>query len=104
MVTNACLIVARSGRMVPPIVPTLGPALASDLRDFIRVLALLHVHQLALARADEAPLLRPHPAGPFGLDLRAELQEAVDQGFRPHGTSGDEDVRGDECVRSFDDG
>src|SRR5947209_2027257 len=102
IVTNACLIVARSGRTVPPIVPTFGPALASDLGDFIRVLALLHVHQLALARADEAPLLRPHPAGPFGLDLRAELQEAVDQGFRSHGTAGDEDVRRDEGVRSFD--
>src|SRR5947209_9662479 len=104
IVTNACLIVARSGRTVPPIVPTFGPALASDLGDFIRVLALLHVHQLALARADEAPLLRPHPAGPFGLDLRTELQEAVDQGFRSHGTARDEDVRGYECVRSFDDG
>src|SRR2546427_6540300 len=102
MVTNACLIVARSGRTVPPIVPTLGPALASDLRDFICVLALLHVHQLALARADEAPLLRPHPAGPFRFDLRAELQEAVDQGFRPHGTAGDEDVCRDERVGAFD--
>src|SRR3989449_343839 len=73
----------------------------SDLGDFIRVLAFLHVHQLALARADEAPLLRPHPAGPFGLDLRAELQEAVDQGFRSHGTAGDEDVCRDERVGSL---
>src|SRR5207244_7436199 len=102
IVTNACLIVARSGRTVPPIVPTFGPALASDLGDFIGVLALLHVHQLALARADQAPLLRPHPAGPFRLDLRAELQEAVDLGFRPHGTAGDEDVRGDERVGPLD--
>src|SRR2546426_3502882 len=102
MVTNACLIVARSGRIVPPTVPTFGPALASDLGDFIRVLALLHVHQLALARADQAPLLRPHPAGPFRLDLRAELQETVDQGFRSHGTAGDEDVRGDERVGPLD--
>src|SRR6266704_2616154 len=102
IVTNACLIVARSGRTVPPTVPTFGPALASDLGDFIRVLALLHVHQLALARADEAPLLRPHPAGPFRLDLRAELQEAVDQRFRPNGAAGDEDVRRHERVGSFD--
>src|SRR3989442_4587234 len=103
IVTNACLIVARSGRTVPSTVPTFGPALASDLGDFIRVLALLHVHQLALARADEAPLLRPHPAGPFRLDLRAELQEAVNQGFRSHGTTGDEDVCRDERVGSFHD-
>src|SRR2546422_1839192 len=102
IVTNACLIVARSGRTVPPTVPTFGPALASDLGDFIGVLALLHVHQLALARADQPPLLRPHPAGPFRLDLRAELQEAVDQGFRSHGTAGDEDVRGDERVGPLD--
>src|SRR6058998_4360807 len=102
IVTNACLIVARSGRIVPPTVPTFGPALASDLGDFIRVLALLHVHQLALARADQAPLLRPHPAGPFRLDLRAELQEAVDQGFRPNGAARDEDVRRHERVGSFD--
>src|SRR3989454_9750759 len=102
IVTNACLIVARSGRTVPPTVPTFGPALASDLGDFIRVLALLHVHQLALARADEAPLLRPHPAGPFRLDLRAELQEAVDQCFRPNGTARDEDVRRHERVGSCD--
>src|SRR5437899_12942256 len=101
IVTNACLIVARSGRTVPPTVPTFGPALASDLGDFIRVLALLHVHQLALARADQAPLLRPHPAGPFRLDLRAELQEAVDQGFRSHRTAGDEDVRRHERVGPF---
>src|SRR2546427_128613 len=74
----------------------------SDLGDFIGVLALLHVHQLALARADQPPLLRPHPAGPFRLDLRAELQEAVDQGFRSHGTAGDEDVRGDERVGPLD--
>src|SRR2546422_1267993 len=102
IVTNACLIVARSGRTVPPTVPTFGPALASDLGDFIRVLALLHVHQLALARADEAPLLRPHPAGPLRLDFRAELQEAVDQGLWSHGTARDEDVCRDERVGSFD--
>src|SRR2546426_5099271 len=82
IVTNACLIVARSGRTVPPIVPTFGPDLASDLRDFIGVLALLHVHQLALARADEAALLRAHPAGSFRLDLRAQLEEAVDERLR----------------------
>src|SRR2546428_10809920 len=103
IVTNACLIVARSGRIVPPTVPTFGPALASDLGDFIGVLALLHVHQLALARADEAPLLRPHPAGPFRLDLRAELQEAVDPGLRPHGTTGDEAARRDGRLGSFHD-
>src|SRR5207249_11328535 len=93
IVTNACLIVARSGRTVPPIVPTFGPALASDLGDFIGVLALLHVHQLALARADQSPLLRPHPAGPFRLYLRAELQAAGDQGFRSQGTAGAADAR-----------
>src|SRR5205809_1276442 len=103
IVTNACLIVARSGRTVPPTVPTFGPALASDLGDFIGVLAFLHVHQLALTRADEAALLRPHPTRPFCLDLRAESQEAVDQRFRPHGTAGDEDVRRDERVGPLDD-
>src|SRR3989442_3142023 len=103
IVTNACLIVARSGRTVPPIVPTFPRGLASDSGVFIGVLALLHVLQLALALADEAPLLRPHPAGPFRLDLRAELQEAVNQGFRPHGTTGDEDVCRDERVGSFHD-
>src|SRR5256712_9932720 len=102
IVTNACLIVASSGRTVPPTVPTFGPDLASDLGDFIGVFALLHIHQLALARADESALLRAHPAGPFRFDLRAELQEAVDQGFRPHGTAGDEDVRGHERVRALD--
>src|SRR5206468_11727027 len=100
IVTNACLIVARSGRTVPPIVPTFGPALASDLGDFIRVLALLHVHQLSLARADAAPLLCPHPTGPFRLDFPSELQQAVDQGFRPYGTAGDQDVCRAERVRS----
>src|SRR5881409_2180074 len=103
IVTNACLIVARSARTVPPTVPTFGPALASDLGDFIGVLAFLHVHQLALTRADEAALLRPHPTRPFCLDLRAEFQEAVDQRFRPHGTAGDEDVRRDERVGPLDD-
>src|SRR5207245_6755244 len=104
IVTNACLIVARSGRTVPPIVPTFPRGSASDLGDLICVLAFLHVHQLALAGADQAALLRPHPADPFRLDLRAELQETVDQGFRADRTAGDEDVRGYECVRSFDDG
>src|SRR5437867_10473486 len=103
IVTNACLIVARSGRTIPPTVPTFGPALASDLGDFIGVLALLHVHQMALTRADEAALLRSHPTRPFCLDLRAQLQEAVDEGFRPHGTARDEDVRRHECVGPFDD-
>src|SRR6266566_2805482 len=103
IVTNACLIVASNGRTVPPTVPTFGPDLASDLRDFIGVLALLHVHQLALARADESALLRAHPAGPFCLDLRAQLEEAVDECLRTDGTAGDEDVRGDERVRALDD-
>src|SRR5256712_4108475 len=102
IVTNACLIVARSGRTVPPIVPTFGPDLASDLRDFIGVLALLHVHQLALARADESALLRAHPAGSFRLDLRAQLEEAVDERLRADGTAGDENVRGNERVRALD--
>src|SRR5213593_3865913 len=102
IVTNACLIVARSGRTVPPIVPTFGPDLASDLRDFIGVLAFLHVHQLALACADEAALLRAHPAGSFRLDLRAQLEEAVDERLRADGTAGDENVRGHERVRALD--
>ena len=46
---------------------------ASDLGDLVGVLAFLHVHQLALAGADEAALLRPHPSDPFRLDLRAQL-------------------------------
>src|SRR5437899_8020906 len=102
IVTNDCLLVARSGRTVPPIVPTFGPDLASDLRDFKGVLALLHVHQLALARADESALLRAHPAGSFRLDLRAQLEEAVDECLRTDETAGDEDVRGDERIRALD--
>src|SRR3989442_1023397 len=102
IVTKACLIVASSGRTVPPIVPTFGPDLASDLGDFIGVFALLHVHQLALARADEAALLRAHPAGPFRFDLRAQLEESVDECLRTDGTARDEDVRGHERVRALD--
>src|SRR6266567_5290632 len=98
IVTSACLIVAISGRTVPPTVPTLRRPLASDLRDFIGVLALLHVHQLALARADEAALLGPDPTGPLRLDLRAELQEAVDERLGPHRAPRDEDVRRHERV------
>src|SRR6266571_4316681 len=105
IVTSACLIVASNGRTVPPIVPTLRrPWSGSDLGDFIRVLALLHVHQLALARAHEAALLRPHPSAPLGLDLRAQLEEAVDQGLRPHRAARDEDVGRHERVRALDDG
>src|SRR6267143_5036352 len=104
MVTSVCLIVAMSGRTVPPIVPTLRRrGSASDLGYFIRVLALLHVHQLALPRADETALLRPDPAAPLRLDLRAQFQESVDQGLRPHRATGDENVRGNECVRTFHD-
>src|SRR5205809_5946340 len=102
IVTNACLIVARSGRTVPPTVPTFGPALASDLGDFIGVLAFLHVHQLALTRADEAALLRQHPTRPLCLGLGAELQEAVDERFWPHGTAGDEGFCRREGVGSLD--
>src|SRR5437899_8664831 len=101
IVTNACLIVASNGRTVPPTVPTFGPDLASDLRDFIGVLALLHVHQLALARADESALLRAHPAGPFCLDLRAQLEEAVDECLRTDGTAGEDDVWWDERDREL---
>src|SRR5437016_2170519 len=102
MVTRVCLIVAMSGRTVPPIVPTLRRLdSASDLGDFIRVLALLHVHQLTFPRADEPALLRADPAAPLRLDLRAELEEPVNQGFRADRTAGDEDVRGDECVRTL---
>ena len=46
---------------------------ATNLGDLICVLAFHHVHQLALAGADKAALLRPHPSDPFRLDLRAEL-------------------------------
>src|SRR5438309_3094392 len=102
--TRVCLIVAMRGRTVPPIVPTLRRRdSASDLGDFIRVLALLHVHQLAFPRADEPALLRADPAAPLRLDLRAQFQEAVDQGFRPDGASRDEDVRRNECVRTLHD-
>src|SRR2546430_8123893 len=104
MVTGFCLSVARGGRTVPPIVPTLRRRdSASDLGDFIRVLALLHVHQLAFPRADEPALLRPDPAAPLRLDLRAQFQEAVDQGLRPDRAPGDEDVRWNECVRTLHD-
>src|SRR2546421_77439 len=79
MVTRVCLIVAIRGRTVPPIVPTLRRRdSASDLGDFIRVLALLHVHQLAFPRADEPALLRADPAAPLRLNLRAQFQEAID--------------------------
>src|SRR6266571_1118278 len=75
IVTRACLIVARSGRTVPPTIPTFRlRASGSDLGDFIGVFALLHVHQLAFARADEATLPRLHPSGPLRLDLRAQLE------------------------------
>src|SRR3989441_1712447 len=104
IVTSACLIVARSGRTVPPTVPTLRRPLGSDLGDFIGVLALLHVHELALPRADEAALLRPDPTGALRLDLRAELQEAIDQRLRPYRAAGDEDVRRHERVRALHDG
>src|SRR6266568_646182 len=104
IVTRACLIVARSGRTVPPTIPTFRlRASGSDLGDFIGVFALLHVHQLDFARADEATLPRLHPSGPLRLDLRAQLEEAVDEGLGPDGAAGDEDVRGDERVRSLDD-
>src|SRR2546425_246330 len=103
IVTSACLIVARSGRTVPPTVPTLRRPLGSDLGDFIGVLALLHVHELALARADEAALLRPDPTGSLRLDLRAELQEAIDERLRPYRAAGDEDVRRHERVRALRD-
>src|SRR3990172_4365056 len=99
IVTSACLIVARSGRTVPPRVPTFaGRDSASDLGDFIRVLALLHVHELTLAGAHESSLLRPDPATPFCFDLRAELEEAVDEGLGSDGASRDENVGGDERV------
>src|SRR5439155_14186544 len=75
-----------------------------DLGDFIGVLALLHVHELPLARADEAALLRPDPTGALRLDLRAELQEAIDQRLRPYRAAGDEDVRRHERVRALHDG
>src|SRR5438445_12275214 len=95
IVTNACLIVASNGRTVPPTVPTFGPDLASDLRDFMGVLALLLVHQLALARADESALLRAHPARPVCLGLRGPLQDAVDECLRPDGRLGGAHGRGE---------
>src|SRR3990170_9549 len=103
IVTSACLIVAIIGRIMPPIVPTFlrERGSASDLGDFIRVLTLLHLHQLALAGAYEAALLCPHPAAPFRLDLRAELQEPVNQGLGPHRAAGDEDVRRNESVAAL---
>src|SRR5438093_13601686 len=89
---SVCLIVAISGRTIPPTVPTFFRDSASDLRDFIGVLALLHVHQLAFPRADEAALLRPDPTAPLGLDLRAEFQLSVDLGLRSDRADGDADV------------
>src|SRR5438552_7311135 len=53
--------------------PTFPRGSAADLGDLICVLAFHHVHQLALAGADKAALLRPHPSNPFRRDLRAEL-------------------------------
>src|SRR5437870_11960989 len=94
MVTRVCLIVAMRGRTVPPMVPTLPRrGSASDVGDFIRVLALLHVHQLALARAHDAAFLRPDPAAPLRLDLRAPFAETVTRGLRPARASGDEGFR-----------
>src|SRR5207245_4176661 len=84
--------------------PPLPQGSASDLGNLICVLAFLPIHQLALAGADQAALLRPHPADPFRLDLRAELQETVDQGFRADRTAGNEDVRGYEWHRPYADG
>src|SRR2546421_10654146 len=104
MVKGVCLMAGRRGQTVPPIVPTLRRRdSASDLGDFIRVLALLHVHQLAFPRADEPALLRADPASPLRLDLRAQFQEAIDQGLRPDRASGDEDVRRNEGVRTLHD-
>src|SRR5207247_7629978 len=89
MVTRVCLIVAMRGRTVPPIVPTLRRrGSASDLGDFIRVLALLHVHQLAFPRADKPALLRADPTAPLRPDPRAQFQAAVNQGLRPDWASG----------------
>src|SRR2546430_9183848 len=103
-VTGVCLIGAMGGRALPPIVPTLRRrGSSSALWDFIRVLALLHVHQLALARAHEAALLRSDPSAPFGLDLRAQLQKPVDQRLRPDRASRDENVRRNERVRALHD-
>src|SRR2546430_17741038 len=101
---RACWSGDARGQGAPPIVPTLRRRdSASDLGDFIRVLALLHVHQLAFPRADEPALLRADPAAPLRLNLRAQFQEAVDQGLRPDRAPGDEDVRWNECVRTLHD-
>src|SRR5437879_10616004 len=98
MVTRVCLIVAMRGRTVPPMVPTLRRrGLASDLGDFIRVLALLHVHQLALARAHEPAFLRADPADPLRLDLRAQFEETVNQVLRPDTASGEAAVLRPGC-------
>src|SRR5207237_6485829 len=82
--------------------PTFPRGSATDLGDLICVLAFLHVHQLALAGADEAALLRPHPSDPLRLDLRAQLYAPVNQGFRADRTTGDEDTRRDDWLRTFD--
>src|SRR3990172_1982959 len=105
IVTTACLRVIHRGRTTPPRVRTLrGPARsASDLGDFIRVLSLSHVHELPLPGAHEAALLRADPAGFLRPDLRAELEEAVDEGLGPDGAAGDEDVRRDERVGALHD-
>src|SRR5205809_7221624 len=95
---SVCLIVAISGRTIPPTVPTFFRDSASDVGDFIGVLALVHVHQLAFPRADEAALLRPDPTAPLGLDLRAQFQETVAQRLRSDRATGDDEVRRDEGV------
>src|SRR5947207_15552774 len=99
---SVCLIVAISGRTIPPTVPTFFRDSASDLRDFRGVLPLLHVHQLAFPRADEAALLRPAPIAPLALYLRAEFQESVHQGHRWDRATSGEDVGRDEAVGALD--
>src|SRR5206468_12700546 len=89
------------GRRVPPRIPTFPPS--PDLGDLKRVFSLLHIHQLALSRADETPLLRPDQPRLLRLDLLAELEEAIDQRFGPHGAPRDADVRRHERVRTLHD-
>src|SRR3990172_7863984 len=105
--TRACFSVTHSGLKNPRKNPTRPPLPADigspDLRDFVGVLAPLHVEDLALPRAHEPAFLRPHPPGLLRLDLLAELEEAVDKRLRPHGATWDEDVRGDERVCALHD-
>src|SRR5438128_1492078 len=59
---------------VPPDLATFAAPLRIGFGELLGVTPPFPVHELPLARADEAALLRPDPTGALRLDLRAELQ------------------------------